>query len=229
MKIYYNISTDKYWKGGMYMGNKIYTIGREFGSGGRDIGEKLAERLGIKLYDKELLQHAAKDSGFCQEIFENHDERPTNSFLYSLVMDTYSVSGYNSAPFLDMPLNHKVFLAQFDTIKKIAAQESCVIVGRCADYALSDNPDCINIFIHSDLENRIKMVSTRGNITENKAKDMIAKQDKQRASYYNYYTSKKWGDTASYHLSLDSGKLGIDGCVDMIIKFREIMDAAKNS
>ena len=118
------------------MGNKIYTIGREFGSGGREIGEKLAERLGIKLYDKELLQQAAKESGFCEEIFENHDEKPTSSFLYSLVMDTYSLNGYHSAPFLDMPLNHKVFLAQFDTIKKIAERESCVIVGRCADYAI---------------------------------------------------------------------------------------------
>jgi predicted AAA+ superfamily ATPase len=119
-------------KAGSFMGNKIYTIGREFGSGGREIGEKLAERLGIKLYDKELLQQAAKESGFCEEIFENHDEKPTSSFLYSLVMDTYSLNGYHSAPFLDMPLNHKVFLAQFDTIKKIAERESCVIVGRIA-------------------------------------------------------------------------------------------------
>jgi cytidylate kinase len=210
------------------MANKIYTIGREFGSGGKDVGEKLAERLGIKLYDKELLQQAAKDSGFCEEIFENHDERPTNSFLYSLVMDTYSVSGYSSAPFLDMPLNHKVFLAQFDTIKKIAENESCVIVGRCADYALADNPDCINVFIHADLDSRIKLVSKRMNLTEYKARDVILKQDKQRASYYNYYTSKRWGDSTSYHLSLDSSKIGIDGCVDMIIRYREIMDAANS-
>ena len=185
------------------MANKIYTIGREFGSGGREVGEKLAAKLGIKLYDKELLQQAAKDSGFCEEIFENHDEKPTNSFLYSLVMDTYSVSGYSAAPFLDMPLNHKVFLAQFETIKKIAEKESCVIVGRCADYALSDNPDCINIFIHADLDVRIKNVSRNLNITENKARDIINKTDKQRASYYNYYTSKKWGDSKSYNLSLD--------------------------
>ena len=209
------------------MGNKIYTIGREFGSGGKEVGEKLAARLGVKLYDKELLQRAAKESGFCEEIFENHDERPTNSFLYSLVMDTYSLNGYSTAPFLDMPLNHKVFLAQFDSIKKIAEQESCVIVGRCADYALADNPDCINVFVHADIERRIKLVSKRGNITENKAKDLILKQDKQRASYYNYYTSKKWGDSTSYDLTLDSGKLGIDGCVDMILKFREIMDVQK--
>ncbi|WP_302434323.1 cytidylate kinase-like family protein [Roseburia inulinivorans] len=209
------------------MANKIYTIGREFGSGGREVGEKLAAKLGIKLYDKELLQQAAKDSGFCEEIFENHDEKPTNSFLYSLVMDTYSVSGYSAAPFLDMPLNHKIFLAQFETIKKIAEKESCVIVGRCADYALSDNPDCINIFIHADLDVRIKNVSRNLNITENKARDIINKTDKQRASYYNYYTSKKWGDSKSYNLSLDAGKLGTDNCVEMILKFRELMDAMK--
>ena len=209
------------------MANKIYTIGREFGSGGREVGEKLAAKLGIKLYDKELLQQAAKDSGFCEEIFENHDEKPTNSFLYSLVMDTYSVSGYSAAPFLDMPLNHKVFLAQFETIKKIAEKESCVIVGRCADYALSDNPDCINIFIHADLDVRIKNVSRNLNITENKARYIINKTDKQRASYYNYYTSKKWGDSKSYNLSLDAGKLGTDNCVEMILKFRELMDAMK--
>ena len=209
------------------MANKIYTIGREFGSGGREVGEKLAAKLGIKLYDKELLQQAAKDSGFCEEIFENHDEKPTNSFLYSLVMDTYSVSGYSAAPFLDMPLNHKVFLAQFETIKKIAEKESCVIVGRCADYALSDNPDCINIFIHADLDVRIKNVSRNLNITENKARDIINKTDKQRASYYNYYTSKKWGDSKSYNLSLDAGKLGTDNCVEMILKVRELLDAMK--
>lgn len=209
------------------MANKIYTIGREFGSGGREVGEKLAAKLGIKLYDKELLQQAAKDSGFCEEIFENHDEKPTNSFLYSLVMDTYSVSGYSAAPFLDMPLNHKVFLAQFETIKKIAEKKSCVIVGRCADYALSDNPNCINVFIHADLDVRIKNVSRNLNITENKARDIINKTDKQRASYYNYYTSKKWGDSKSYNLSLDAGKLGTDNCVEMILKFRELMDAMK--
>ena len=211
------------------MANKIYTIGREFGSGGKQVGEKLAERLGIKLYDKELLQQAAKDSGFCEEIFENHDEKPTNSFLYSLVMDTYSVSGYSAAPFLDMPLNHKVFLAQFETIKKIAEQESCVIVGRCADYALAENPDCINVFIHADMDIRIINICKKLDVTDNKARDIINKTDKQRASYYNYYTSKKWGDAKSYNLSLDAGKLGIDNCVEMILKYRELMDNMKNN
>ena len=139
----------------MAMSNFVITIGREFGSNGKKIGEEVAKRLGIKCYDKELLSLAAKDSGFCEEILESNDEKPTSSFLYSLVMDTYSMNHYSTAPFLDMPLNHKVFLAQFETIKKIAEKESCVIVGRCADYALSDNPDCINIFIHADLDVRI--------------------------------------------------------------------------
>ena len=206
------------------MGNKVYTIGREFGSMGHLVGEKLAERLGIKCYDKELLQKAAKESGFCEEIFENHDEKPTSSFLYSLVMDTYSSGGYSTAPFLDMPLNHKVFLAQFDAIRNIAENESCVIVGRCADYALENNPDCINIFIHADLDDRIKNVSKRMDITEHKARDLVQKTDKKRSSYYNYYTCKKWGDSRSYDLTLNTSKISVDECVDVILAFRAAMD-----
>ena len=209
------------------MGNHIYTIGREFGSGGYEVGRMLAERLGIKLYDKELLAQAAKSSGFCKEIFENHDEKPTSSFLYSLVMDTYSGGSYSSAPFLDMPLNHKVFLAQFDTIKKIAEQESCVIVGRCADYALADNPDCLNTFVHAEMEDRISWISKRKDLTENKARDLIQKTDKQRASYYNYYTCKKWGDSRSYDLCLNTSKISKEACVDMILEFRNRMNKNK--
>ncbi len=208
------------------MGNKIYTIGREFGSGGKDVGEKLANRLGIPLYDKELLQRAAKESGFCEEIFENHDEKPTSRFLYSLVMDTYSVSGYTSAPFLDMPLNHKVFLAQFEAIKNLAAKESCIIVGRCADYALAEHPNCLNVFIHADMEFRIDHIMQTFDLSREKAADMIHKTDKKRASYYNYYSSKKWGDSRSYHLTLDSSHLGLKGCSEMILNY---MDIRKNS
>ena len=215
-------------KGWFYMGHHVYTIGREFGSLGQAVGERLAERLGIKFYDKELLQQAAKESGFCEEIFENHDEKPTNSFLYSLVMDTYSAGNYASAPFLDMPLNHKVFLAQFDTIKKIAEQESCVIVGRCADYALANNPNVMNIFVHADLDDRVKLISKRLDITENKAKDLVLKNDKQRASYYNYYTCKKWGDARSYDLTLNTSKISVDDCVEMILNYRKFMEH-KNS
>ena len=206
------------------MGHEVYTIGREFGSRGKVIGKKLAERLGIKFYDKELLQQAAKESGFCEEIFENHDEKPTNSFLYSLVMDTYSAGNYSSAPFLDMPLNHKVFLAQFDAIKSIAEKESCVIVGRCADYALADRKDVLNIFFRSELEDRISYVAQRYNVSLQKAKEMIQKKDKQRSSYYNYYTCKKWGDARSYDLSINTSKLSDEACIDIILAYREKMN-----
>ena len=204
------------------MKNFVITIGREFGSGGMDVGRLLSERLGVKVYDKELLQMASKESGLCEEIFRNHDEKPTNSFLYSLVMDTYSVSVYNASSYLDMPLNHKVFLAQFDTIKNLAQKESCIIVGRCADYALAEHKNCLHVFIHADKEFRINHLMEGYQWTADKARDMIAKTDKKRASYYNYYSSKKWGDARSYHLTLDSGNLGIEGCVDMILKYVEI-------
>lgn len=197
----------------------VVTIGREFGSGGREIGQKIADKLGIEFYDKKLLQMAAKESGFCEEIFERQDEKPTNSFLYSLVMDSYSLNRYSTAPFLDMPLNQKVFLAQFETIKKLAAKGSCVIVGRCADYALADKANCISVFLHADLEFRMKRIAQELDVTENKAGDLIMKKDKQRASYYNYYTSKKWGDARTYDLTLDSGKLGIDGCVTLLEEY----------
>lgn len=197
----------------------VVTIGREFGSGGREIGQKLADKLGIEFYDKKLLQMAAKESGFCEEIFERQDEKPTNSFLYSLVMDSYSLNRYSTAPFLDMPLNQKVFLAQFETIKKLAAKDSCVIVGRCADYALADKANCISVFLHADLEFRMRRIAQELDVTENKAGDLIMKKDKQRASYYNYYTSKKWGDARTYDLTLDSGKLGIDGCVTLLEEY----------
>lgn len=195
--------------------NLIVTIGRQFGSRGRAVGKQLAEELGINYYDKELISVAAKESGLCETIFENHDEKPTSSFLYSLVMDTYSM-GYNSGSYLDMPLNHKVFLAQFDAIKKLAERESCVIVGRCADYALEEFPNVYRVFIHADNKFRIKNIMEYDSVSESKAKDIISKNDKQRASYYNYYTSKKWGDAKSYDLCLNSSVLGIDGCVNMI-------------
>ena len=201
--------------------NTIVTIGRQFGSQGREIGEKIAEYFKIPCYDKELLSRAAKESGFCEEMIENHDERPTNSFLYNLVMDTYSF-GYNASSFIDMPISHKVFLAQFDTIKKIADEGPCVIVGRCADYALSEYKNCLNIFIYADEAFKIKHLCERfSDLNEQKARDMIAKKDKQRQSYYNYYSSKKWGRADSYDFCLNSSILGIDGTVKLITQIIE--------
>ncbi len=207
------------WKGGRYM-NTIITIGRQFGSGGHEIGEKLAQHYGIKYFDKELLSRAAQESGFCEEMLRNHDERPTNSFLYNLVMDTYTF-GYNSSSFVDMPISHKVFMAQFDTIKKIAEEEPCVIVGRCADYALQEFKNCLNIFIYADEESKLKRIMAKYDISEDKAKDMMIKKDKQRQSYYNYYSTKKWGRADSYDLCINSGVLGTDGTVKLICQYIE--------
>lgn len=206
--------------------NLIITIGRQCGSGGKMIGELLAEKMGVKCYDKELLSMAAKHSGLCEELFEKHDERPTSSFLYSLVMDSYSM-GYTASGYSDMPINHKIFLAQFDTIKKLASEAPCVIVGRCADYALSDYEGAISVFIHADLDKRIKRIARKHELTDSAAKDRIQKTDKRRASYYNYYTSKKWGDATSYDLCLNSGVLGIDGCVEMIKRAIEIKEGRR--
>ena len=206
--------------------NTIITIGREFGSAGREIGYKVAKEFGIKLYDKEMLARAAKESGICEEIFESHDEKPTSSFLYSLVMDTYSM-GYSGNTYTDMPINHKVFLAQFDAIKKIAKDGPCVLVGRCADYALEDNPELLSVFIHANMDARIRRIARDFDLTDAKAKDMIRKTDKQRSSYYNYYTNKRWGDANSYQFCLDSSKLGIEGTVEAILKLIEIKDDQK--
>ena len=207
--------------------NTVITIGRQYGSGGRDVGKLLAERMGVPCYDKELLAMAAKQSGLCQELFENHDEKPTNSFLYSLVMDTYS-TGYSSATFTDMPINHKVFLAQFDTIKKIAEEGSCVLVGRCADYALADSPNVVNVFVHADLQERIVRIAKRHDVTNAKAREMIIKTDKKRASYYNYYSNKKWGAADSYHACLSSSLLGIDGTAKAIKMLVELKEKERN-
>ena len=198
--------------------NTVITIGRQFGSAGREIGEQVAKEFGIKYYDKELLSRAAKESGFCEEILENHDERPTSSFLYNLVMDTYSL-GYTNSAYMDMPINHKIFLAQFDTIKKLADEESCVIVGRCADYALADYPNVVSVFICADEEVKIQELMKRHNITRDKAKDVMIKTDKQRSGYYNYYSSKRWGSSKSYNLCINSSVVGIDGAVEIIKEF----------
>lgn len=201
-------------------GNLIITIGRECGSGGRHIGQKLAEELGVKCYDKELLNLAAKNSGLCRELFETHDEKPTSSFLYSLVMDTYSM-GYTNSAYMDMPINHKIFLAQFDTIKKLASEESCVIIGRCADYALADFPNVVSVFICADESVKINTLRERYQVTEAQAKDIMVKTDKKRASYYNYYSSKRWGDSKSYDLCINSSKVGMDGAIRVIRDFAE--------
>ena len=197
------------------MGNLVITIGRECGSAGRLIGQKLAADLGVKCYDKELLTLAAKNSGLCEELFKTHDEKPTSSFLYSLVMDTYSL-GYNTSAYMDMPINHKIFLAQFDTIKKLAEEESCVIVGRCGDYVLRSHPDLIDVFICADMEDRVRRIMDRYSFSERDAVNAIKSTDRRRKNYYENYTKRKWGSIESHQMLLNISKLGMDKTVRII-------------
>ena len=185
----------------------IITISREFGSGGREIGKKLADDLGIPFYDKELLEMASKESGICQELFVKNDESYTNSFLFSL------------------PLNHKIFLAQFETIKNIAKKGPCVIVGRCADYVLKNEPNIIDFFISGNTAEKKKRILERYDIEKNKAEDFIRKTDKRRASYYNYYTDMKWGEAKNYDLCINSSKTGVDGAIKLMKAYIEIKEA----
>ena len=206
--------------------NSVITIGREFGSGGREIAKRLSEKYGIPYYDKDLLARAAKDSGLCEEVLQNHDEVPTSSFLYNLVMDTYSF-GYNSSAYVDMPVSHRVFLAQFDTIKKIAEEGPCIIVGRCADYALADRDNLVTVFIAGKMEVKVKRIMEKYDLTESKAREMIMKKDKQRKSYYDYYSSKKWGNVDTYDLAVNSSVLGFDGTVELISEFVDNVEQAR--
>lgn len=212
---------NNYTAGGIPMSSKsIVTIGRQYGSGGREIGQKLAKALDVPCYDKELLTVAAKKSGICEEIFASNDEKPTNSLLYSLVM------GGNYAND-NLPFNHKLFLAQFDAIRSIADNGPCVIIGRCADYALEDYENCINIFIHADIKKRVDRAVKLYGLPSEKAQDSVIKIDKKRASYYNFYSSQKWGSVDNYDMTLNSGVLGIDNTVEIIKRFVETKDAMR--
>ncbi len=206
--------------------NFVITIGRQFGSGGHVVGEKLAQRLGVPYYDKNLLVEASKDSGICEEIFEDHDEKPTRSLLFSLVTGM-QLRGDASAMYMDMPLNHKIFLAQFDAIRRIASEGPCVIVGRCADYVLRDKKDAVSIFVKADMESRKQRAIALHGVSPDKAEDYVRRADKQRASYYNYYATSTWGDINNYDLCVDTGKLGIDGAVELIVQYLELLEKSR--
>ncbi|MGN1134218.1 MAG: AAA family ATPase [Oscillospiraceae bacterium] len=201
----------------------IITISREFGSGGHEIGKKLAQELNIPFYDKELLERAAKNSGICKELFESHDENSSGSFLFSLVMGDYSLDS-NGMLNTQMPLNHQLFLAQFEAIKKIADEGPCVIVGRCADYVLEDYDNVINFFVMADMADKKKRICSRYDIEKNKVEDFIKKTDKRRANYYNYYTDKKWGTAKNYDLCVNSSKIGIENAVELMKTYIDIKE-----
>ena len=196
----------------------IITIGRQFGSGGRAVGEMLAQKLGISFYDKELISIAAKESGISPEVFEGVDEKAANSLLYSLSTGMYSFgSGFSVMG--DLPVNDKLYLLQHKIIKEIAENESCVIVGRCADYVLRDNPNCINVFIYADMEYRKQEAVKRHGIDKARAEHIINKTDKSRANYYSFYSGQKWGMAENYDLCINAGKLSEEKIVDLIISY----------
>lgn len=204
----------------------IFTIGRQYGSGGHEIGEKLAGRLNIPFYDNELIALAAKKSGMSEELFEQVDEKPTNSFLYSLAMGAFNfgtMTGYT-----DMSINDKLFLAQSEVIEDAAKEGACVFVGRCADYILRDFDNVVNIYCYGDMEDRITRIQSVLQVKNRKeAADIINRKDKTTANFYNYYSNQKWGQPENYDLLINTSKLSIDNSVELILNYKLLLEAAK--
>ena len=175
----------------------VINIGRQLGSGGRTVGEIIARRLGVKLYDKELINLAARESGICSEFFEKADEKESRGVISTVV-------GYLRAPYV---------------IRAVAARESAVFVGRCADYILRENPRCVNVFLTADDADRIGRIRSRQGCTAEEARAMMERVDARRASYYNYYSSRTWGEAATYHLCVSTSPLGDEGTADFILEF----------
>ena len=194
----------------------IINIGRSLGSGGRAIGHILAKDFGIAYYDREILNLAAKESGFCAEVFERNDEK--NRFLRPLGNIIPFIGG--GATYYDNELsNENLFRIQSEAIRKAAADHSCIFIGRCADYVLRDNPRCVNVFITANMEDRIASVMKWNNCTAEKAQEIIEKGDSERASFYNFYSSGTWGAASTYHLCINSSVLGIEETAVLIKNF----------
>lgn len=198
--------------------NIVITIGRQFGSGGRKIAKRVAELLGIGYYDKELIAIAAKESGLSENLFEGMDEKPTNSLLYSLVMGIQS--GRNMYyRYGDMLNSDGIFRIQSQVIQDLADKESCVIVGRCSDYILRERENLVNVFIHAKEDFKVQRVMELYGQKEKEALDNITKTDKHRSSYYNFYTNNVWGNVDNYHISVDSGSIGLENAAKLIVDF----------
>jgi len=201
--------------------NIVVTIGRQYGSGGKEIGRKLAERMGVTFYDEELVTMAAENSNIDKDMLHKVDESATGSLLYSLVMNG-GLRGIATPMYYEMPLNDKLFIAQSDVIKKIASKGSAVIVGRCADYVLqNEEAVTLNVFLYADMDYKIDRINKLYGLEPKAAKDRIVKTEKQRKTYYNYYTNKDWGNMASYDLCLNVSKMGTDKAVDVIFDIVE--------
>lgn len=199
--------------------NFVINIGRQFGSGGKTIGEKIARRLGIALYDKELINLAAQESGMSAEHFERADERECKSRLSTLIglFRAPGTGGYYNA---DTPLsNETLFKIQSDVIRQVAARESCIFVGRCADYILRDHPRTVNLFLTADEQDRIRRITARAACSEEEARRTMERIDRRRADYYNYYTARRWGEASTYDFTLNTSLLGEEESVEMILHF----------
>lgn len=203
------------------MNRVIIAIGRQFGSGGREIGKALASSLDIPYYDKDLIALAAKKSGMSPEIFEQFDEKPTKSLLYSLAIGSY-MFGSRVSTVSDMPMNDKLYTLQVNIIQDLAKQGSCILIGRCADYILRDDPDLISLFIHAPLAYRKRRIESLYSVPQDKIEGMLAKADKSRANYYNYYTERKWGSASNYDLSIDSSLLSLEDTVKFLREYVEL-------
>lgn len=208
--------------------NKIITISRQFGSGGREIGAKLAKRLGIPFYDNEIISRAAKESGFAEAAFENAEKKASNSLLYSLAMGM-NAYGNQDIGFTHLSLDDQLYLAQSNVIRKVAEEGPCVIVGRCADYVLRDYSHVVNIYIWADLKARKKRAIEQYHLKESKAEEEILRTDRRRANYYNYHASEKWGKAENYHLSLRSDYIGVDNTVECILNYLQCGEREQGS
>lgn len=190
--------------------NKIITISRQYGSGGRIVAKKLAEALNIPFYDNELITMAAEKTGLSVDCFKDAEKTSIGNLFFSLTSLTPSIDS------VGLPLNEKIFLVQSQVIKEVAAAGPCVIVGRSADYVLADNPNCINVFLQADLEDRVKRAIDTYNQNPEGAEALVIKTDKRRANYYNYFTGGKWGKAENYDLILNTSRMDLDKIVEVI-------------
>lgn len=205
------------------MSNFIVTIARQYGSGGREVGQKLAELTGYKFYDKDLITLAAQKSGLSQDALHHVDEKAANSLLYTLALGS---SVYNhGVEHVNLPINDRLFVVQSEIIKELAANgEGAIVVGRCADYVLSGRENLIRVYITSEFDTRVKTVVKRHELSESQAKDLIVKTDKRRANYYSYYTGEKWGKADKYDLVIATDRVGVDGAARMIADYIKMLD-----
>lgn len=197
----------------------IITIGREYGSGGREIGRIVAQKLGVPFYDKEVLTRAAQESGLCEELFERHDEKAS---VGGMIAGSQSMHMGTASVGLQMPLNQRVFLAQFDAISKIALEGDCVIVGRCADYVLKDLEHVTHVFIYASQEKRIERIMRVEKVDSDKARDLIRKTDKQRRNYYNFFADGNWGLRSNYDLMIRTDDKDFNNIADAIIAYAKL-------